>query len=94
MKGFKNRTSKVGSLVSLIVLSAMIILFAAHFPVFMGSDVGRIFAGIWIGFSVIMFVSHTVRLLGERRQRVEKMYHGFKDVRTRKNVQQVRAMRG
>lgn len=93
MKGFKNKISRFGSLISLIALCAMITLFVINFPIFMSSDLGQIFAGIWSGFAIIMFVTHTVRLLSERRQSALIVSPGHKDARTRKNVPRVRAMR-
>ena len=91
MIGFKNRTSKFGSLVSLLALSALLMLFAVNFPVFMGSATGQVFASIWAGVAVVMVVTHVVRLMAERQPQKLIMLPGKKDARTRKNIQKVRA---
>lgn len=94
MKGFKNRTSKFGSLFSLLVLSVMIMLFAVNFPMFIGSVAGRTFASIWAGFAITMVATHVVRLSAEHRQRPVIILPGKKDARTRKSNRRVRAMGG
>lgn len=94
MIGFKNRTSKFGSLVSLLALSVMLGLFAVNFPVFMKSVSGQVFAGMWAVFSVLMIVTHTVRLRSERQRAAVMMLPGKKDARTQKNIRRVQAMRG
>lgn len=96
MKGFKQKTGKFGSLVSLLALSAMWVLFAVNLPVFWNSTSGQIFAGFWAVFSLVMFAAHCVRL-AERQERhlpMAPLMAGPKDARTRKNNRMVRAMRG
>ncbi|HWR43811.1 hypothetical protein [Sporomusa sp.] len=96
MKGFKAKTGKFGSLVSLIALSAMVVLFAANLPVFLDSTSGQIFAGLWGAFALVMCAAHIVRLSAQRERRVATLplMTGLKDARTRKNLRMVRAMRG
>ncbi len=96
MKRFKEKTSKFGSLISLIVLSAMIAVFAANLPVFLQSTIGQVFAGFWTIFALVMFASHSVRLSSERQQRaaIIPLLPGSKDARTRKSIRRMRALRG
>jgi hypothetical protein len=94
MRGFKNRTSKFGSLVSLLALSAMLVIFAGNFPVFMESVSGQVFAGMWASFSVLMIVTHAIRLTTERQRAAVILLPGKKDARTHKNIRRVQAMRG
>ncbi|WP_371361476.1 hypothetical protein SRRS_28730 [Sporomusa rhizae] len=95
MKRFKDKTSKFGSLISLIALSAMIAVFAANLPFFLQSTIGQVFAGFWMIFALVMFAAHTVRLSGERQRRaaIIPLLAGPKDARTRKSIHRMRAMR-
>lgn len=96
MKGFRQKTGKFGSLISLLSLTAMLILFSVNVPVFLNSTAGQIFAGAWAVFSLIMFSAHCIRL-AERQERhvpMAPLAAGPKDARTRKNIRMVRAMRG
>ncbi|SDE16698.1 hypothetical protein [Sporomusa acidovorans] len=95
MKGFRHKMGKFGSLVSLMLLCTMLILFAVNLPVFMGSTAGRIFAGAWAAFALVIFVSHSASLLaGQRRQNVLMPLLGKKDARTRKNNRRMRVVHG
>lgn len=94
MARFKNRTSKFGSFLSLSMLSAMLIFFFANIPLFSGAVGGVGFAGIWLAVATIVFMSHTVRIMTERRQSLLLMASGHKDARTRKHAPRVRALRG
>ncbi len=96
MKRFKDKTSKFGSLICLIALSAMLMLFFAQLPVFLESTTGQLFAGFWGLFALIMFVAHVLRLAAERQRHavVMPLMARTKDARTRKGFRRVRAMRG
>lgn len=96
MKKFKDRTSKFGSLICLIAISAMLSLFSVQLPVFMESTTGQSFAVFWALFAFTMFVAHSVRLGGGRQQHksMRILIAGQKDARTRKEFRKVRAMRG
>lgn len=96
MKGFKAKTSKFGSLLSLIILSAMLMVFVSQIPLFMESSTGRIFAGFWALFAVTMFAAHILRLTGQRQRYLAMMPQagGAKDARTRKSLRRMRALRG
>lgn len=96
MKRLKAKTSKFGSSVCLIALSAMLMLFATQLPVFIESTTGQFFAGFWALFALTMFAAHVVRLAGERQRHMAVMplAAGPKDARTRKNTSKMRAMRG
>ncbi|MDF2569429.1 MAG: hypothetical protein K0R55_1033 [Sporomusa sp.] len=98
MKRFGDKTGKFGSLVSLIALSALLMLFAVNFPAFMASTAGQIFAGLWAVFALVMFSAHIVRLSVKRKHHVENLpfmaVAGKKDIRTQKKNRMVRAMRG
>lgn len=94
MKRFKDKTGKFGSLVSLIALSAMLMLFAVNLPVFLTSGTGQIFAGVWAAFALIMFSAHLVRLAAHHEQAMALrplLAPGPKDARTRKKIR-MRAM--
>ena len=96
MRGFKAKTSKFGSLLSLIVLSGMLMVSASQLPIFMQSTTGQLFAGFWAFFALIMFAAHVVSLSGERRRHPAMMpaAGGPKDARTGKSLRKMRAMRG
>lgn len=94
MARFKNRTSKFGSYLSLVMLSAMLSFFAANIPLFSDAAGGLGFAGIWFAVATIVFMSHTVRIIPERRQSLLLMTTGHRDARTRKHAPRVRAVRG
>ncbi|WP_371381570.1 hypothetical protein [Sporomusa aerivorans] len=91
MKRFKAKNTRFGSLISLIALSAMAIVFSVNWPVFMESETGRIFAGFWGGFALVILTAHTVRLMADRQRQpaMPPLLAG----RTRKKIQRVR-MRG
>ncbi|HWR07465.1 hypothetical protein [Sporomusa sp.] len=93
MKGFKTKTGKFGSLVSLTALTAMLMLFAANMPVFIGSTAGQIFAGFWGAVALVMGAAHIVRLSAprERRMAITPLRTGLKDARTRRPQRSVRA---
>lgn len=94
MAGFRNRTSKFGSLLSLGILIAMLLFFVANVPLFSGAAAGMGFAGVWLAVAIIVCVSHIVRVMPERRQPIILMAPGPKDARTRKHMPRVRALRG
>ncbi len=95
MKGFKKKNGKFASLVSLIALTAMLMLFAVNLPVFLESTAGKIFMTFWGGFALVMGAGHVVRLAAprERRMPVTPLMPGSKDSRTRKRQRSVRGMR-
>ncbi|MBP2635753.1 MAG: hypothetical protein H6Q72_1660 [Firmicutes bacterium] len=94
MTRFNNRTSKFGSYLSLVMLSAMLIFFAANIPLFSDAAGGLGFAGIWFAVATIVFMSHIIRIMPERQQSLLVMTSGHKDARTRKHAPRVRAVRG
>lgn len=96
MKGFKRKNGKFASLISLIALTAMLMLFAVNLPVFLGSTAGKIFMVFWGGFAAVMGAAHVVRLAAprERRPAIAPLMPGFKDARTRKQQRLVRGARG
>ena len=95
---FKEKTGKFGSLISLTVLTAMLIVFWLAIPEFLTSSVGRSFAVIWAVIVIIAFIAHVRRLSGHRRRyymtgtSIETTQK--KDVRTRKTARTGRIMRG
>lgn len=94
MPRFAQRTSKLGSLVSLCALSAMLMLFVANLPMFVGTEVGKVFAGIWLAFAVIMVISHTNRLLSAYgRQKTSRSPQGKAACIRGKKLAQVQVMR-
>ncbi|HAK73949.1 MAG TPA: hypothetical protein DCP36_10850 [Sporomusaceae bacterium] len=91
---FKTKISRFGSLLSLVTLTAMLMLFALALPEFLTSAAGRIFAGIWALLSIIVCLAHSTRLSGERRQRF--YFPGFDERKSRdgKRNRMARAIRG
>ena len=59
---FKARTSKFGSIVSLVVLSAMGMLFVYALPQFWLSSAGRIFLAVWAVLAMFAVTAHVKRL--------------------------------
>ncbi|QDR81048.1 hypothetical protein [Sporomusa termitida] len=94
MKGFKRKNGKFASLVSLIALTAMLMLFAVNLPVFLGSTAGKVFIAFWGGFALVMGAAHVVRLAAprERRLAIVPLTPGLKDARTRKKQRSVRGL--
>lgn len=91
---FKSKISRFGSLLSLVTLTAMLMLFALALPEFLTSAAGRIFAGVWALVSIIVCAAHSTRLSGERRQHFSLPGFEGKKVRERKGNRMVRALRG
>ncbi|SDF58536.1 hypothetical protein [Sporolituus thermophilus] len=94
MRVFKEKTSRFGSLISLIALSALLILFSAALPEFLASAAGRLFAAAWALTAIIIFVAHARRIAPQRQPYVAYLATGRKDVRTRRQERFARAMRG
>lgn len=92
---FKEKTGKLGSLISLTVLTAMLIVFWLAIPEFLTSSAGRTFAVIWAVAVIVAFIAHVRRLSGQRRRYyMTSVKTQKKDVRTRKPVRTGRMMRG
>jgi hypothetical protein len=94
MARFRNRTSKFGSWFSLGILIAMLSFFVANIPLFSGAIGGLGFAGAWLAVAIIVFMSHIIRVMPERRQTLILMAPGRKDARTPKHALRIRALRG
>ena len=58
---FKAKISRFGSLISLIILSALLALFSLVLPEFILSTTGRIFAILWALIAIIIFIAHVNR---------------------------------
>jgi hypothetical protein len=91
---FKTKISRFGSLLSLVTLTAMLMLFALALPEFLTSTAGRIFAGIWALVSIAVCLAHSTRLSGERRQKLYFPAFNEKKYRDRNDNRMVRTMRG
>jgi len=96
MRSFRNKIGKFGSLVSLLLLTAMLALFATSFSVFWSSTAGQVFSIFWVAFVIVMCTAHTIRLSAreERPLPVIALRAGSKDARTRKSARMMRTVRG
>lgn len=95
-KLFKEKVSKFGSLISLIAVTALLVLFSLALPEFLASTAGRIFAGLWAVMAIAIFIAHARRMTVERKKPLPAMFAaGKKDVRSRKPPErEQRVMRG
>lgn len=93
---FKEKTSKFGSLISLIAITAMLALFSMAIPEFLASTVSRIFAVVWALAAIAVFIAHAKRVKEVQRRQYNISCGGVikKEARTRKNVRTERMMRG
>ncbi|BBB92695.1 MAG TPA: hypothetical protein PKA28_03300 [Methylomusa anaerophila] len=96
---FRERVSQFASLISLIALCAMLILFSLNLPGFLVSSTGRAFAGVWAVFALVVFWAHAMHLAAGHPSKgqltgLDRRRGGTKEVRSRKNIRMVRAMRG
>lgn len=64
---FKNKTSKIGSLTILILLTAMLAVFSLALPELIFSTTGRIFAVIWSLMAIIVFIAHATAISVDRK---------------------------
>ena len=90
---FKEKSSKFGSLFSLVVVTAMLALFFLTLPEALVSVPGRIFAVVWAFAAILLFIAHARRLAGEQRYR-PPYFAEEKDVRSKKKQGERRLMRG
>lgn len=68
----KEKTSKIGSVVGFLVVTALIIGFSLALPEFLLSTTGRIFAVLWALVAIGVFLAHS-RRLSLRRHPVRMM---------------------
>ena len=96
MKRFSGKTSRFGSLLSLIALSAMLMVYAASLPNFLVSATGQIFAVVWGIFALTMFTTHAISLSASRKSKGKAIVlaAGPKDAQTVKGIRKMRLMRG
>jgi hypothetical protein len=66
MSILKEKTSKFGSTVGLLVVTALIVSFSLALPEFFLSTTGRIFAVLWAIVAGGVFLAHTRRILLRR----------------------------
>lgn len=67
---FKDKTSKIGSLTILILLTAMLAIFSLALPELLFSTTGRIFAAIWSLMAIVVFIAHATAISVDRRHYV------------------------
>jgi hypothetical protein len=91
---FKQKVSKFGSLISLLVLAAMLTLFSLFIPELITSVAGRIFVVLWAIMSIIAFVAHATSIRLEREYPKYSQLIMKKEGRTRKKARPERLMRG
>jgi hypothetical protein len=91
---FPEKASKIGSLISLITVTAMLTVFSLILPEFLVSTVGRIFMVVWALTAIFVFVAHTRRISLERRPLPLSFVKEVKDIRTKKKEPKHRMMRG
>jgi hypothetical protein len=65
---FKERISRFGSLISLIAVTALLVIYSLSLPEFLASLPGRVFAVAWAVMAIVIFVAHARRLSGQRRR--------------------------
>lgn len=94
---FKDRSSKFGSLISLVAVTALLALFSLTLPQFLASTAGRVFAAAWAGVAILLFVAHVRRVASDRRRRpgVLGEFRGRRQAPARKEAARtVRVLRG
>jgi hypothetical protein len=64
---FREKISKFGAGISLMVLAVLTALFAAALPEALLSVSGRIFAGVWVVMAILLFAAHIGRFNAEKR---------------------------
>ena len=67
---FKDKSSRLGSLISLIAVTAMLAFFWLALPEFMTSTVGRFFAAGWAILAIVVFLAHARRVRTESPRQV------------------------
>lgn len=75
---FKQRMSKLGSLVSLVGVAAMIALFSLALPGFLASASGRLFAIAWAVIAIVVFIAHINRVSNAQRRNLVPYLAGHK----------------
>jgi predicted MFS family arabinose efflux permease len=93
-KLFRERTSKFGSLVCLVAVTAMLALFSLALPDFLVSAAGRVFAGAWTAVAVLLLVVHARRVVGERRRRPVTLVRMVEGRPRKEASRSVRVLRG
>jgi apolipoprotein N-acyltransferase len=68
----KEKTSRIGSLIGFLVVTALIVSFSLALPEFLLSTTGRIFAVLWALVAIAVFLAHS-RRISLRRQPVRMM---------------------
>ncbi len=92
---FKERVSKFGSMISLIAITAMLIIFSLVLPEFIGSTAGRGFIVVWAVTAIVAFIAHVTRFSQQRPRYHIPRFAVKKDVRTNNKVARTqRMMRG
>ncbi|MDT8900585.1 hypothetical protein [Anaeroselena agilis] len=66
---FKERSSRFGSLVSLIAVTAMLAVFFLSLPVFLVSFPGRTFVAAWSVVAIVILIAHARNVAGLRHRR-------------------------
>lgn len=93
---FKNKGTKLGSLISLIAVTAMLALFSLALPEFLASVAGRLFVGVWAAMAILAFIAHARRMaVQSRNYRTDRLRNEFGH-RVERNSERriVRLMRG
>jgi hypothetical protein len=67
---FKEKISKFGSLLSLIVITSMLALFSLALPGFLISTTGRMFAVLWAVLAIGVFIAHIHNFTPDRRRQM------------------------
>jgi len=90
----KKKINTFGSLISLIALSAMLVVFFLSIPDLIVSPAGRIFVGIWALMAVFSFIAHGRNLTGKEERQYVPVFGIQKAGRTTKRVRPTSSIRG
>ncbi|MEG6584602.1 hypothetical protein [Dendrosporobacter sp. 1207_IL3150] len=92
---FKDKVSKFGSLISLVAITAMLVLFSLALPEFIISTSGRVFMVVWAVTAIIAFIAHVTRINNHRPRYQLSRFSVKKDARTNSKLARTqRFMRG
>lgn len=90
---FKERITKMGSLISLITVTAMLALFSLALPEFLASFYGRVFAVVWASMAIFVFIAHARRMSEGHRRYIPYFSSKVVDARTTKKREERRSVR-
>ncbi|HMM21857.1 MAG TPA: hypothetical protein PKA10_14155 [Selenomonadales bacterium] len=90
---FKQRMTRMGSLISLITVTALLALFSLALPEFLASFYGRVFAVVWASMAILTFIAHARRMSEGHRRYIPYFSSRIVDDRTAKKREERRAVK-